>query len=212
MDQPSVKGRRTQFIIAGIVGLIVLVAALDEFVKPRVFPKKFGVVIEDSLYRSGRIHEALLPKILKDYEIDTIVTMTHAIDTIEWQQEERRIAKELDVDLIRFPLRGDGTGDITSYVEALRAIQRELGNDRRVLVHCAAGTERTGGVVFLYRTLFLDQPQDEAYAEMLEYGFNPKRNTALLPYLMDGVPIVVAGLGQYGLATKSAPDMSLLGH
>jgi protein tyrosine phosphatase len=208
----SAKGHRTQLIIAAIVGLIVIVAALDEFVKPRVFPKKFGVVIEDSLYRSGRIHESLLPKILKDYEIDTIVTLTHAIDTIEWQQAERRIAKELNVELIRFPLRGDGTGDITSYIEALRAINKELGNDRRVLVHCAAGTERTGGAVFLYRTLFLGQAQADAFAEMRDYGFNPERNIALLPYLVDGLPIIVAGLAQYGLTTASVPDMSLLEH
>jgi len=208
----STKGRRTQLTIAAIVGLIVIVAALDEFVKPRVFPKKFGVVIEDSLYRSGRIHESLLPKVLKDYEIDTIVTLTHAIDTIEWQQEEQRIAKELNVELIRFPLRGDGTGDVTSYVEALRAINKELGNDRRVLVHCAAGTERTGGAVFLYRTLFMGQAQEDAYAEMRDYGFNPERNIALLPYLVDGLPIIVAGLSQYGLTTASVPDMSLLGN
>ena len=29
--------------------LIVVIALLDEFVKPRLFPKRFGVVIEDSL-------------------------------------------------------------------------------------------------------------------------------------------------------------------
>lgn len=206
----SAKGRRTQLTIAAIVGLIVIVAALDEFVKPRVFPKKFGVVIEDSLYRSGRIHESLLPKVLKDNEIDTIVTLTHAIDTIEWQQEERRIAQELNVELLRFPLRGDGTGNITSYIEALRAINSELGNGRRVLVHCAAGTERTGGAVFLYRTLFLGQPQQDAFAEMRDYGFKPERNVALLPYLADGLPIILAGLAQYGLTSESVPDMSLL--
>ena len=197
--------KRTVLVMTIVFSFIGLAALFNEYVKPRIFPKRFGVVIEDSLYRSGNIHQALLPKVLRDYQIDTIVTLTRSISTIEYQAQERAIAEEMDVALYRFPLFGNGTGDVTSYIGALKRIHEELTRGRRVLVHCAAGTQRTGGVVFFYETLILDYSPAEAYAHMQSFKFDPSKNEALLPYL-DGIfPVVASALEDHGIALTNDP-------
>ncbi|MAI42200.1 MAG: dual specificity protein phosphatase family protein [Candidatus Azotimanducaceae bacterium] len=196
--------------VAGVIGLLIIIALLNEFVKPRVFPKRFGVVIEESLFRSGRIHHSLLPKVLSENKIDTIVTLTHEVRTKEYQARERTIAREMGVDLVRFPLDGNGTGNIASYIGALKYVYDELGKDRRVLVHCAAGTERTGGFMFFYQTLVLNHNGKDAYDEMRQYQFDPERNPDLLPYLENTLPDVVEALGAHGIKIGTLPKISNL--
>lgn len=189
------------------VVLILVVALLDEFVKPRIFPKRFGVVIEDSLFRSGRIHHSLLPKVLAENQIDSIVTLTHEVPSKAYQAHERSIAESMGVNLVRFPLDGNGTGNVSSYIGALKYVYDELSNDRRVLVHCAAGSERTGGFMFFYQTLILKQNEKDAYTEMRKYKFDPERNLALLPYLEDTLPEVAEALADHGVQVAELPSM-----
>ncbi|HAK53618.1 MAG TPA: hypothetical protein DCM54_17205 [Gammaproteobacteria bacterium] len=196
-----------RLLIACVVGFLVIAALFNEFVKPRIFPKRFGAVIEDSLFRSGRIHPDLLPSVIEDHQIDTIVTLTRDVSTVEYQPIERAITSEMGVDLVRFPLDGNGTGEVSSYIGALTHIYDELGEGRRVLVHCAAGSQRTGGVMFLYQTLVLQKSEGDAYKEMIDYDFDPERNAALLPYLVDILPEVVDALGAYGISPAAVPEI-----
>ena len=50
-------------------------------------------------------------------------------------------------------------------------------------MQCAAGSERTGGIIYLYRTLVLGESPDAAYAELLGYGHRPNRNPKLEAFL-----------------------------
>ena len=196
--------------IAVFMVLIVVIALLDEFVKPRLFPKRFGVVIEDSLFRSGRIHYSLLPTVLAENQIDSIVTLTHEVPSKEYQTYERNIAESMGVNLVRFPLDGNGTGNVASYIGALKYVYDELSKDRRVLVHCAAGSERTGGFMFFYQTLILKQNEKDVYTEMLKYKFDPERNLALLPYLEDTLPDVADALQDHGVEMGALPSITSL--
>ncbi|MDA0791196.1 MAG: hypothetical protein O2780_17275 [Proteobacteria bacterium] len=200
--------RRRIFIATAVVMAVILVAAaFNEFVKPRIFPKRFGVVIEDSLYRSGRIHPDLLKSVLEKHRIDTIVTLTVEVEGHEFQTAERAIADELGIEIARFPLAGDGTGDMVSYIGAIKKIDAELDQGRRVLVHCAAGTQRTGGVLFLYETLIGEVAPATAFAEMQRYDFDPVDNPRLLPYLEQILPGVTRGLAREGIVITSTPPV-----
>ncbi|MBL6690312.1 MAG: hypothetical protein ISP91_07965 [Pseudomonadales bacterium] len=178
----------------------------NEEVKPRLFPKRFAAVIDDGFYRSGRIHPDILPGILQDHSIDTIVALTYPVDGHPWQMEEARIANELDIDIVRFPLGGNGTGDPESYVGALSRIHRELEDGKKLLLHCAAGTQRTGGVTFMYRTLVLGQDPELAYQEMQKFDFSTHDNPNLLPFLWEITPTVMAHLKQQGIGLSEVPD------
>jgi protein-tyrosine phosphatase len=53
----------------------------------------------------------------------------------------------------------------------------------QVLVHCASGTQRTGGVVAVYRMLVQGWPADRAYAEMQLYDYDYDDNPQLVHFL-----------------------------
>ena len=93
-----------------------------EVLGPRFVPKRFGTVIDHALYRSGRIHPALLPKVLDEYGIDDVVTLTYDTNAPDYQEFERTLTAARGIRLLRFPLHGDGTGDPKQIVAAIAAI------------------------------------------------------------------------------------------
>ena len=84
-------------------------------------------------------------------------------------------------------------------VNALVAIHAAIGRGDQVLVHCAAGTERVGGVIYLYRTLVLGESPDRAYAELLDYGHRPARNPKLEAFLNTNMAYFANALVQRGV-------------
>ena len=55
---------------------------------------------------------------------------------------------------------------------------------------------RTGGVVATYRLLVERRPPAEVLAEMRQYGFDPRKNDTLLPFLNAHVAEWAAALRQ----------------
>jgi predicted protein tyrosine phosphatase len=176
-------GRRIAIGLASVALLVAAWLAWKDIVAPRLFPKRFGVVVDHALYRSGRIHPSLLPTVLDRYGIDDIVALTYTASGSRYQSFESSLAAERGIRVQNFPLEGDGTGDPATIVDALVAIHDAIARDEQVLVHCAAGTERTGAVIYLYRTLVLGESADSAYAELLRYGHRPTRNPKLEAFL-----------------------------
>jgi protein tyrosine/serine phosphatase len=198
----SVASRRLRGIVVALLAVAVLAAgwlAWKELLGPRLIPKRFGTVIDNTLYRSGRIHPTLLPKVLDKYGIDDIVALTYASNAPEYQELEQRLATERGIRLERFPLAGNGTGDPAHVVGALVAIHDAVARGEQVLVQCAAGTERTGGVIYLYRTLVLGESPEDAYAELLGYGHRPARNPKLEAFLNANMAYFADALAERGI-------------
>lgn len=210
-QQPSTSpvARRSSRRLAVLALLIVAALtgaffAWKELLQPRLFAKRFGVVVEDELYRSGRIHPSLLPKVLDRYGIDDIVSLTS--NSPKYRQLEEQLTSERGIRLQRFSLSGDGTGDPALIVDALVAIHESIARGDQVLVQCAAGSERTGGVIYLYRTLVLGESPDTAYAELLRYGHRPSRNPKLEAFLNENMTYFAAQLAARGIVRPdSAP-------
>jgi protein tyrosine/serine phosphatase len=200
--------RRTARRVAVVVASVALLAAMwvvwTDVVSPRVFPKRFGVVIDNALYRSGRIHPSLLPKVLDQYRIDDIVALTYPGSAPEYQAFEAALAADRGIRFERFGLDGDGTGDPATLVDALVAIHAAVGRGEHVLVQCAAGSERTGAIVYLYRTLVLGGAADAAYAELLRYGHRPSRNPKLESFLNANMGYFADALAARGIARRPA--------
>ena len=182
-------------LIAAITSLYILI----EEVRPRVFPKRFGEVVENEIFRSGRIHPDIYGSVLKEHEIDTIISLTEKKSNHDWQDQEIEIAKELGIPIHRFPLKGDGTGNPAEYEKALVKLKQEENAGRKVLLHCAAGTNRTGGAIFLYRTIFEQISDERAISEMQHYDFSVKDNGHLIPYLKNIRPSVERTIRSEGL-------------
>ena len=161
------------------VGLVVALSAyvVKQTVWEQVFPKNFGVVVEGTIYRSGELTPSATRKVAERHGIRTIVDFgAHEADSVE-ERRAQRVADALGVERYVYRLSGDAQGNPNAYVRAL-----EIMTDpemQPVLIHCAAGSERTGCAVAMYRHVIEDVPIDEAYEETKRFKHRTHRNPHL---------------------------------
>ena len=181
------RRRRSRLrIAAGFAAAAAIVVAALELWYPihqRFVPKQFGVVEPGRIYRSGQISAPLIRATLERYDIQTVVSLQDYDPNDAKHRAEREATAALGIRELHFPLRGDGSGAIQSYASALAEMARADRDGAAVLVHCAAGTERTGATVAFYRVLVQGRPASEAYRELRDRGWDPGDNPQLLVYM-----------------------------
>ena len=168
-----------------LLAVLALLAALGlwEAFKYQIVPRRFGIVERNLVFRSGRIAPRLVSRTLREHKIAVIVDLTEpSPDDASWRAE-REAAENLGISVLNFDLVGDGTGNITNYAKAVAAIVEAKRANKPILVHCAAGAQRNGGVVAAYRLLVEKQLPETVLAEMSRYGWKARRNRALVDYL-----------------------------
>ena len=181
-------------------------------VKYRFCPKRWGVVDAGLVYRSGRLHPALVESTYRKYGIKTIVNLNAAGPEDKQDRPEAEAAKKLGVEVLYFPMGGDGTcKELEKYPAAVGAIAKSVKAGKPVQIHCSAGTQRTGGVVAVYRVLVEGKSGAEAYAEMCRYDFDPTDNTKLLPFLAKNLPYFARQLQADGVIAKIPSPLPVIG-
>jgi protein tyrosine phosphatase (PTP) superfamily phosphohydrolase (DUF442 family) len=198
--------KQSHRVILVAVGAVIVVGggiwAWDDLLKERIFPKRFGVVDAGSVYRSGQLHPALVERTLRERGIEVIVDLDPD-DTPE-ARAEALAADRLGIEHRLFPLIGDGTGDIEQYAQAILRMKSAVDAGDPVLVHCSAGTYRTGGVVAMYRVLLEGWTPEQARDEMLEYDWKAK-DPILPAYLNRNISALATRLVELG-ALDAVPD------
>ncbi len=180
-------GRRRRVFIFAIVGAAA-VAAIGAGVwffvlRDRFVPKRFGVVIPGEVYRSGQISRHLIAEVIDRYRIGTIIDLNGFDPSDPDQQAEATVSQSKGVRHCCFPLRGNGTGKIERYADAIEALVNSQRNGRPVLVHCYAGAQRTGACVSFYRLLIRQDPPESVYEELVRYGWDPESDQVLVDYV-----------------------------
>ena len=171
-------------LLAPMVALALLLAFAGwEACKYQVVPRRFGIVERDKIFRSGRIAPHLMRETLLRHNIKVVVDLTDSDPANSSVQAERKAVEELGITRYNFPLCGDGTGNITNYANAIAAIARSRSENKPVLVHCAAGAQRTGGAIAAYRLLVEKQLPETVSSELARYGWKPRKDKILLEYL-----------------------------
>jgi protein tyrosine/serine phosphatase len=140
-------------------------------------------VVEGKVYRSGQISRFLIADVVERNHIGTIIDLNGLDPNDADQRAELQVAEAKGVRHLRFPLKGDGTGQIDRYAGAVQAIFESEHEEKPVLVHCAAGTQRTGACVSFYRLLVRHDPPESVYRELKHYGWDPRQNRVLLDYV-----------------------------
>ena len=191
------------------IGIIVAVIGggiwvWEEVLEDRLIAKRFGVVVPGSIYRSGQLSPTMVRKTLAKHDIDLVVHLGVHDPQNKAHVAEQAAVEALGIERRLFPLRGDGTGDIDNYAQAIEAIVAARDAGRKVLVHCAAGSYRTGGVIASYRMLIEGKAPDEAWAEMERYSWNSD-NPILPEYLNSHMGELTEKLLQMGII-DSVPD------
>jgi hypothetical protein len=178
------KSVRAVLLIAALIATAAAATALWSFVlRDRFVPKRFGVVVPGKLFRSGQISRFMIADVVQRNAIGTIIDLNGLEPGNADQQAELDLAQAKGIRHIRFPLRGNATGEIDHYAGALAAIVESEREGRPVLVHCAAGSQRTGACVSFYRLLVRHDPPESVYRELRTYGWDPRSDQILVDYV-----------------------------
>ena len=210
-DHPKTK----RFPVVAVVVVVLLViggvALWEQVLEDRLIPKRWGVVEQGLIYRSGQLSRHLIKRQLDQSQVQVVVDLTAEVADDPDQIAELQAVSELGIERHRYPLRGDGTGDIRMYAEAINQIHRAAQKHRPVLVHCAAGAQRTGGVIACYRMLVQGRPASEAYHEMQRYGWDPHDDREMLNYVNENLPRLAGMLVQGGVIDQVPDPLPQLG-
>ena len=161
-----------------IVGLVALAAVLwVNVMSPTLFPKNFGVVEQGRLYRAGDLTPAAFEKVVARHGVRTVVDLGAHHPGSPGEQREIETLDHLGVERVSLRLFGDARGDPNNYVHALRVMTDPQRGP--VLVHCAAGAQRTGAAIAFYRMLVEGTSLDEAMLEAQRYRHDPEDNPHL---------------------------------
>ena len=197
-DVRRVRRVRKVLLIAAAVLISCVGAggwAWEVHMEDRMVARNFGVVDPGLVYRSGQISRHMIEPTLRRHHIAVIINLNgHYPDDPDYQAEVAA-AGELGIDYHHYALRGDGTGDIEQYIKALIVLEEAVRSGRPTLFHCAAGSDRAGGMTAFYRLLIQKRPFDDVLAEMRRYDWDPADNEGrLVAYLNEHLPTVAARL------------------
>lgn len=208
--ESQTRALRWRIAIAGSVALFgILAAVYAKPIRDALVPKRFGTVVPGSVYRSGQISRWLIEDTLREHEIVAIVDLQLRNIADPHQNAEVKVADRLGVTIHRCPLGGDGCGELSSYVQALRVMRECQLNGEPMLVHCAAGTYRTGGVVAAYRLLFEGRSEEEVIDELEAFNWNPDKE-CLRAFLNENISEIGALLVAEGVLERVPEDLPRL--
>ncbi len=182
---PSCPPRRTRLLLAFVtfVSAWLIVAGVKMYLDDT--PKNFGVVQDGAIYRSGELEPGSLEWLADRKHIKSVIDLGAYDPGSEHERTMRELAGELGLNRYEFRMHGDAKGDPQDYARVL-ALLADPANQPAV-VHCAAGAQRTGMAVLLYRTIVEGVPVGEAYQETLGFGHDPADNERFLTYLIENI-------------------------
>ncbi|MGA3066729.1 MAG: hypothetical protein ABSF29_07775 [Tepidisphaeraceae bacterium] len=193
-------------VIAAVIGLLgwVIVDNVGGW-KDRFVPRKLRVVDPGMIWASGQINQHLIRQVLIDHKIQTVVSLAPDDFTDSDVAAEIQACHDLGIERFNDPLRGDGTGDIHSYADAVAQMVAAVKAGKPVLLHCTSGAQRSNGATFYYRVLVQGRSAQDAMEEMLRNGHDPRENPLLIPYLNDHMREMASLLVQKGVIS-AVPD------
>ncbi len=187
-----VKPALSLLVAAGLA-----VTLYEKGLEDRVEMKNLGLV-EPGLWRSGQFSRFMVGPALAYVEPDLIVSLSEDKSTNADNMAEKAAAASAGIERVHVSLKGDGTGDPMEYVTALGYVIDARREGKTVLVHCYAGSERTGGMIALYRTLVQGRPADEAILDELSGYKHDVEDGVLIDYLNANVETIATELHARG--------------
>lgn len=158
-----------KLLLVGVfVGLFAAVAAQAYYI---LLGGNFHTVIAGQVYRSGQPSASDLERLIRRYNIRTVLNLRGDNDEEEWYQEERATTQRLGVRLEGASIWGmlpASEEDLARLVDVLRP------ENCPILLHCCTGGDRSGMASALALLLLSDASLEEARGQLrLRFGHNP---------------------------------------
>lgn len=162
-------------VLGTLLGVVLVIAGMAApivfAVQQQHWNRNFRVVRPGVLYRSAQLPTGGLKRLQHDYGIRTIVCIRDESPTTE---AERQWCQDNEVTFVRIDGKSwDGKPGAAPVDACLRQFLDVVNNpaNHPVLVHCYAGTHRTGGYVAIYRMETEGWSNDEAIEELRRRGY-----------------------------------------
>jgi len=146
--------------------ILLFVTAIGIYAQDEVDTTKIEIdnfyKVDDGVYRSKQPNKVQF-QMLED------AGFTDVLNLRRFNSDDDE-AKDTEITLHHIPVRASRIGE-KQFLEALRIIKNRKGN---ILVHCHHGSDRTGGVIAMYRIVFQGWSKEDAIEEMKTggYGFH----------------------------------------
>lgn len=155
-------------MVIGVGAAVLLIAGTGvAWWQATRLPKRFAPVVEGRLYRSGTVSPAQLAQLQQDYGIGRVLCLLNPDAAVT--QAEREAARQLGLEWHNVPLRGNGASTPADRARLVALLTDSAAPP--TLVHCAAGVNRTGLAVGLYRIHVQGWPLADVLEEMRAFGF-----------------------------------------
>ena len=136
-----------------------------------IFWKNFHKV-DDGVYRSAQMNPYTLRKVIKKYNLKTIITFRQDIENSPLSQLEKKVCEEMGVEFIRIGLTSRRLPKKEKLIELKQAFEN---SKKPMLMHCKAGADRTSLASFLY--LYWNGKIKEAQKEFSFFKFGHIKNS-----------------------------------
>lgn len=189
-------------ITLGILAGLFAVAAYWWFDGGRYMfiPRRLAAVDGEVIYRSAQIHRRLIEDVLTDKKIQVVVDMAPDEPDDEDAAEEAAAVKRLGIRKVDvLTLDGSGRGDPADYITTLKEMVRAKRAGTPILVHCSAGTQRTGAVCAMYRMLYQGWSGPRAFDEYMDFRWDRPDKGHLTAYLDQHFAAIAQALVDAGL-------------
>lgn len=201
-SKPSARRRSARWLAVFLA--IIAIALGIWWYQKHLVPKRFDVVEPGLIYRSGQSSSWVIEDVLKTNHIQKVLAFADDPDDPDLSAEIA-ICRNLGIERHLIPMSGDGVAPPEAYVDAIAYLLATKAKSQPLLIHCSAGTERTGAVIALYQLLVLNGNPATITHDLIAHGHNPSRNPKLIPHLNQLMPQIADGLAAKGLIPK-APD------
>jgi protein tyrosine/serine phosphatase len=201
MQKPSARNWLPLLLSLGL-GLL---AALTVYAAGTVYEANFHTVLAGELYRSGQMGPDQLARAVQEYGIKSILNLRGS-DPATWYQQEMAMAGQLGVRHYDFKLSATEEVSLSNMYEIVRLLQTA---PKPVLIHCKAGSDRTGLVAALYCLAISRETPETADRQLtLWYGHFPACQSVAMDhsywnYVSNQMARVTASASSPAVATQA---------
>jgi protein tyrosine/serine phosphatase len=148
-----------------IAGLLIPGCGLGEAddYAPLTVTDNFRVIEDGQAYRSAQLDASTLRLVVRQYGIRTVINLRGENAVAVWYQRERATAEELKLKLVDIPLSAHR---LPSRANLLQLYDTFKAADGPILIHCSAGSDRTGAAAAIWRMVVRGEPRAAAVREL----------------------------------------------